>query len=126
MRNHLDDKRITVVDARAPERYAGEQEPIDPVAGHIPGAVNRFWQANLLDGKFKSAGELRAEFETLLAGRGPADLVHQCGSGVTSCHNLLAMEIAGLPGAQLYAGSWSEWITDPTHPVARGPEDCPA
>jgi thiosulfate/3-mercaptopyruvate sulfurtransferase len=117
---HLDDPHTIVVDARAAERYAGEQEPIDPVAGHIPGAVNRFWQANLVEGKFKSAAELRAEFETLLAGRRPADVVHQCGSGVTSCHNILAMEIAGLPGAQLYAGSWSEWIADPTRPIARG------
>ena len=117
---HLSDNRTTVLDARAPERYAGEQEPIDPVAGHIPGAVNRFWQANLADGKFKSAAELRAEFEVLLAGRAPADVVHQCGSGVTSCHNLLAMEVAGLPGGQLYAGSWSEWVADRARPVARG------
>jgi len=120
VREHIGDKRTTLVDARAPERYAGEQEPIDPVAGHIPGALNRFWQLNLIDGKFKPANELRAEFERLLAGRRAADLIHQCGSGVTSCHNLLAMEIAGLPGAQLYAGSWSEWVADPARPVARG------
>ncbi|HUL66496.1 MAG TPA: sulfurtransferase [Burkholderiaceae bacterium] len=118
--DHLGDPHTLVVDARAPERYAGEQEPIDPVAGHIPGAVNRFWQANLVDGKFKSPAALRAEFEPLLAGRRPEDLIHQCGSGVTSCHNVLAMEIAGLPGARLYAGSWSEWVADPTRPVARG------
>lgn len=117
---HLRDPGIVVVDARAPDRYAGEQEPIDPVAGHIPGAANRFWQMNLVDGKFKDAGQLRTEFETLLAGRAPADVIHQCGSGVTSCHNLLAMEIAGMRGARLYAGSWSEWIADPARPVARG------
>jgi thiosulfate/3-mercaptopyruvate sulfurtransferase len=117
---HLGDARTAVLDARAPERYAGEQEPIDPVAGHIPGALNRFWQLNLVDGKFKPAGQLRSEFETLLAGRRPADVIHQCGSGVTSCHNVLAMEIAGLPGARLYPGSWSEWVADPTRPVMRG------
>src|SRR5262249_54468102 len=120
VRDHLDDPDTIVVDARAVERYAGEQEPIDPVAGHIPGAVNRFWQANLADGKFKSPAALRAEFEPLLAGRRAEDLIHQCGSGVTSCHNVLAMEIAGLPGSRLYAGSWSEWVADPTRPVARG------
>jgi len=120
VRDHLGDPRTIVLDARALERYAGEQEPIDPVAGHIPGAVNRFWQANLTDGRFKSPTELRAEFDTLLAGRNPADVIHQCGSGVTSCHNLLAMEIAGLPGTRLYAGSWSEWIANPANPVARG------
>jgi thiosulfate/3-mercaptopyruvate sulfurtransferase len=117
---HLGDDRSLVLDARALERYAGEQEPIDPVAGHIPGALNRFWQANLADGRFKSAAELRAELDALLAGRAPGDVIHQCGSGVTSCHNLLAMEIAGLPGAQLYAGSWSEWVADPARPVTRG------
>ncbi|HTT10605.1 MAG TPA: sulfurtransferase [Burkholderiaceae bacterium] len=118
--DHLADPRTLVLDARAPERYAGEQEPIDPVAGHIPGAINRFWQANLADGKFKSPSALRTEFEALLAGRKPSDLIHQCGSGVTSCHNLLAMEIAGLHGTRLYAGSWSEWVADPTRPVAVG------
>lgn len=117
---HLNDANTVVLDARAGERYAGEQEPIDPVAGHIPGALNRFWQANLADGKFKSRDQLRAEFDALLAGRDSAHVVHQCGSGVTSCHNLLAMEIAGLPGASLYAGSWSEWVADPKRPVALG------
>jgi thiosulfate/3-mercaptopyruvate sulfurtransferase len=110
VRDHIGDKRSTLLDARAAERYAGEQEPIDPVAGHIPGALNRFWQLNLTDGKFKSPAELRAEYEALLAGKSPSEVVHQCGSGVTSCHSVLAMEIAGLPGSQLYAGSWSEWI----------------
>lgn len=118
--DHLGDLRTVILDARAVERYAGEQEPIDPVAGHIPGALNRFWQLNLVDGKFKSRSQLRAEFESLLSGRDAASVVHQCGSGVTSCHNLLAMEIAGLPGGQLYAGSWSEWVADSTRPIARG------
>jgi thiosulfate/3-mercaptopyruvate sulfurtransferase len=117
---HLKDAKTLVLDARAAERYAGEQEPIDPVAGHIPGAVNRFWQANLTDGRFKSAADLRAEFDALLAGRAPEDVIHQCGSGVTSCHNLLAMEIAGLHGTRLYAGSWSEWVADRTRPIATG------
>ncbi|MEY3775590.1 MAG: hypothetical protein RLZZ129_2370 [Verrucomicrobiota bacterium] len=116
-------KRATclVVDARAPERYRGEAEPIDKVAGRIPGAVNRFFKLNLkADLTFRPAQELRAEFATLLGGRPPGDVVHQCGSGVTACVNLLAMEHAGLSGSTLYAGSWSEWIADPARPVARG------
>lgn len=112
-----------VVDARAPERYRGEVEPLDPVAGHIPGAINRPFQQNLRpDGRFKPAPVLRQEFEALLAGRAPQSLIHQCGSGVTACHNLLAMELAGLPGGALYPGSWSEWCADPARPVARGDE----
>lgn len=117
----LGDAGTLLVDARAPERYAGTVEPIDPVAGHIPGAVNRCWQHNLQDGRFKPAGALRAEFDALLAGLPAAAVIHQCGSGVTAAHNALAMEIAGLPGAALYAGSWSEWIRDPARPVATGP-----
>jgi thiosulfate/3-mercaptopyruvate sulfurtransferase len=113
--------QLLLVDARAAERYEGRVEPIDPVAGHIPGAINRFWQDNLADGRFKSPAQLRAEFERLLAGRAPAQLTAQCGSGVTACHHLLAMHIAGLPGGQLYPGSWSEWIADPSRPVATGP-----
>lgn len=110
-----------VVDARAPERYRGEVEPLDPVAGHIPQAVNRPMAKNLTaDGRFKSAEELRDDFESLLAGRAPDTLVHSCGSGVTACHNLLAMEVAGLGGAALYAGSWSAWCADPRRPIARG------
>lgn len=111
-----------LVDARAPERYEGRLEPIDPVAGHIPGAISRFWQTNLADGRFKPAAQLRAEYEQLLAGRSPAQMVAQCGSGVTACHHLLAMHVAGLPGARLYVGSWSEWIADPSRPVATGPQ----
>lgn len=115
--------RTVLVDARAPERYRGEVEPIDAVAGHIPGAINRFWQANLADiaqGRFKSASELRQEFSALLSDRSPQEFIAYCGSGVTACHQLLAMAHAGLPGAALYAGSWSEWIADPARPVARG------
>ena len=112
-----------VLDARTPERYRGEQEPIDPVAGHIPGARNRPWQRNLNpDQTFKSAAMLRQEFEAALGSTVPTRVAHQCGSGVTACHNLLAMEIAGLPGSALYPGSWSEWIADPARPVAVGEE----
>ena len=110
-----------VLDARAAERFRGEIEPIDPVAGHIPGAVNRFFKANLRDDlTFRPADELRREFETLLGGRSAGNVGHQCGSGITACVNLFAMEHAGLTGSKLYAGSWSEWISDPTRPVARG------
>jgi thiosulfate/3-mercaptopyruvate sulfurtransferase len=114
------DPATVLIDARAAERYEGRVEPLDPVAGHIPGALNRPWQSNLRDGRFKPAAELRAEFEALLAGRAPQQVIHQCGSGVTAAHNMLAMMIAGLPGSALYAGSWSEWIRDPERPVVRG------
>jgi thiosulfate/3-mercaptopyruvate sulfurtransferase len=116
---------LRIVDARAPERYRGDVEPMDPVAGHIPGALNRPFGTNLRpDGRFKPAPVLRAEFEALLTQAGvPAEaLVHQCGSGVTACHNLLAATVAGLPEARLYPGSWSEWCADPARPVARGPQ----
>lgn len=110
-----------VLDARSPERFRGDAEPIDPVAGRIPGAMNRFHRANLdAAGRFKPAEALRSEFEALLAGRPPAAVIHSCGSGVTACHNLLAMEHAGLAGSVLYPGSWSEWSADPTRPVALG------
>jgi len=113
--------RMLIVDARIPERYAGEFEPIDPVAGHVPGALNRPFQRNLRpDGRFKPAEVLRDEYLALLAGRAPAEVVHLCGSGVTACNNLLAMEVAGLHGSALYAGSWSEWCADPLRPVATG------
>ncbi|MBY4679032.1 sulfurtransferase [Marinobacterium arenosum] len=112
---------LSLVDARNSERFRGEQEPIDPVAGHVPGAINRPLTDNLRDGRFKPADELRAEWQALLADR-PAGqpVVHMCGSGVTACHNQLAMEIAGLPGSAVYAGSWSEWIRDPQRPVTTG------
>ncbi len=113
--------RLRVVDARAAERFRGDIEPIDPVAGHIPGALNRCFKDNLgADGRFKPAPLLRAEFEALLGGQPAAQVVHQCGSGVTACHNLLAMEHAGWPGSALYPGSWSEWSADPARPIARG------
>ncbi len=114
---------LALVDARAAERYRGEVEPLDPVAGHIPGARNRPFAANLNpDLTFKPAAVLRAEFAELL-GTTPLDrVVHYCGSGVSACHNLLAMEIAGLPGTRLYPGSWSEWCADASRPVATGTE----
>ena len=111
--------RMYLVDARSADRFRGENESIDPVGGHIPGAVNRFFRENLqADGRFKPAAELRAEWLALLGGRAPEQVVHQCGSGVSACHNMLAMEIAGLPGSRLYAGSWSEWCSDRARPVA--------
>jgi thiosulfate/3-mercaptopyruvate sulfurtransferase len=112
---------MLLIDARSAERFRGDVEPLDPVAGHIPGAVNRPFTQNLgPDGTFKPAAALRTDFEALLRGDPPAKVVHQCGSGVTACHNLLAMEIAGLSGTRLYPGSWSEWCADPSRPVARG------
>ncbi len=117
----VDKQDRILLDARTPERYRGEQEPIDPVAGRIPGALNRPWQSNLnADQTFKSAGELRSEFETVLGKRTPEQITHQCGSGVTACHNVFAMELAGLHGSALYGGSWSEWIADASRPVATG------
>jgi thiosulfate/3-mercaptopyruvate sulfurtransferase len=112
---------LTLVDARAAERYRGEVEPMDPVAGHVPGALNRPYATNLNpDGTFKPADVLRREFAALLGTTPLGRVVHYCGSGVTACHNVLAMEIAGLPGTRLYPGSWSEWVADPSRPVARG------
>jgi len=119
--DHLGRPGQTLIDARATPRFKGEVEPLDPVAGHIPGALNRPFGQNLgADGKFKPAAQLRAEFETLLAGRDPATVVHHCGSGVSAVPNVLAMEIAGLGQAALYAGSWSEWSNTPGLPVAQG------
>jgi thiosulfate/3-mercaptopyruvate sulfurtransferase len=110
-----------LLDARAPDRFAGRNETIDPVAGHIPGAVNRFWKQNLdAQGRFKSGALLRAEYTALLDGRPPQQVIVQCGSGVTACHDALALHLAGLPGAALYPGSWSQWIADPSRPVANG------
>ncbi|HET7064369.1 MAG TPA: sulfurtransferase [Rudaea sp.] len=111
---------VVLLDARAAPRYRGEVEPIDPVAGHVPGARNRPFSDNLTaDGKFKPAAVLREEFSKLIAPHYPRDVVHMCGSGVTACHNLLAMEHAGLTGSRIYAPSWSGWITDPARPVER-------
>jgi len=110
-----------LVDARGAERFAGRNETIDPVPGHVPGARNHPFTRNLgADGRFLPAGELRERWLAFLASRPPAELVAMCGSGVTACHNLLALEHAGLVGARLYAGSWSEWIRDPRRPVATG------
>lgn len=117
----LNDPQSLLVDARTAERYRGEVEPIDPVAGHVPGAANRFYKANLKpDLTMRPAAELKQEFLALLDGRRPEQIGHQCGSGITACANLFAMEYAGLTGSNLYAGSWSEWVSDPSRPVARG------
>jgi len=111
--------RVRLIDARAAERFRGDVEPLDPVAGHIPGATLRFFKDNLLpDGRFKPAEQLREAFSAYTTPA--ADVVHHCGSGVTACHNLLAMAHAGLEGSRLYPGSWSEWCADPARPVARG------
>lgn len=120
--DHLRAPDLLILDARAEDRYAGENETLDPIGGHIPGARNRFFLDNLDDAGcyFKPADELRAEFADILDGRDPRTVVQQCGSGVTACHNLLAMEIAGLPGSKLYPGSWSEWCSDPVRPVVTG------
>ena len=115
------DSAFLVMDARAEERYRGDIEPLDKVAGHIPGAVNAPYEDNLdIGGEFLPAEELRERYLDLLGGVTPDQAIHMCGSGVTACHNVLAMEHAGLVGAKLYAGSWSEWITDPNRPVAKG------
>ena len=113
--------QVVLIDARAPERFRGEIEPLDQQAGHIPGASNRLFKMNLAaDGHFKPADQLRAEFSALLGAHRPGAVVHSCGSGVTACHNLLAMEHAGLAGSVLYPGSWSEWSSDSLRPVAKG------
>ena len=118
--DRISSKSVCLIDARSPDRFRGENETLDPVAGHIPGAVNRFFKNNLAeDGCFKPAAALRNEFAAIIHAHAPASVVHQCGSGVTACHNLLAMEVAGLNGSRLYPGSWSEWVSDRTRPVAR-------
>ncbi len=118
---HIGASTQHVLDARGAPRFKGEVEPIDPVAGHIPGALNRPFTQNIgADGLFKPADVLRAEFEALLGSRNPSDVVHQCGSGVSAVPNLLAMEVAGLGATTLYAGSWSDWCSDPARPVAQG------
>lgn len=111
---------FTVLDARAAERYRGDVEPMDPVAGHIPDALNRSHLNNLGEqGRFKPAEQLRQEFQDLLGSISAEMVVHQCGSGITACHNLFAMELAGLSGSSIYPGSWSEWVSDASRPVAR-------
>lgn len=119
----LDSPDMFLVDARSPDRFRGENETLDPIAGHIPGATNRFFRDNLsAEGTFKQQSVLREEFGALLKGHPPHRVVHQCGSGVTACHNALAMEAAGLHGSRLYAGSWSEWCASAARPVASGPK----
>jgi thiosulfate/3-mercaptopyruvate sulfurtransferase len=115
---------LVVIDARAASRFRGEPNPMDPIPGRIPGARNRPFADNLgPDGRFKTPGDLAADFARVLKGRAPAEAVLQCGSGVTACHNALAMAVAGLDGARLYPGSWSEWIADPSRPIETGPEN---
>ena len=117
----LADHSLTLVDARGAERFRGEVEPIDPVAGHIPGSVNRPYTENLeADGTFKQPDALRADFSEVIGTAPPTTIVNTCGSGVSACHNLLAMELAGITGTKLYPGSWSEWSADPSRPVAKG------
>ncbi len=117
----LEKRAGLLVDARAPERFEGKVEPLDAVAGHVPSAVNFPFSRNLSeDGRFLATAELRSLWLRFLGGRSASELVAMCGSGVTACHNLLALEAAGLPGGKLYAGSWSEWIRDPARPVATG------
>ena len=112
---------LMLIDARAPDRYRGENETLDPVGGRIPGALNRFFRDNLdANGRYKSPATLRAEWLHLLGGQSPGEVVHYCGSGVSACHNVLAMEVAGLSGSRLYPGSWSEWCADRSRPVATG------
>lgn len=115
---HLGDPAVLLLDARSAERFRGIGETLDPVGGHIPGAINRFFGANLdADGCLKPAGQLRMEFDALLGGARPDRVVHQCGSGVSACLNMIAMEVAGLPGSRLYPGSWSEWCSDRSRPM---------
>ena len=117
---HLGDPSVLLIDARSPDRYAGKPDPLDTIYGHIPGARNRYYRDNVDDaGTMRSGRELRTDFERVLAGNPASQAVMYCGSGITACHNLLAMEHAGLRGARLFAGSWSEWESDPKRPVER-------
>jgi thiosulfate/3-mercaptopyruvate sulfurtransferase len=117
---HLGDPSVLLIDARSPDRYAGKPDPLDTIYGHVPGARNRYYRHNVTDaGTMRSSRELRADFEQVLAGRPASEVVMYCGSGITACHNLLAMEHSGLRGARLFAGSWSEWESDPNRPVER-------
>jgi thiosulfate/3-mercaptopyruvate sulfurtransferase len=121
VREHLGDETTVLVDARAPDRFRGQNETIDPIGGRIPYARNRSYRDNLdASGRFKTPEILKDEFRSLLGASGPPQVVNYCGSGVSACHNLLAMEVAGLRGARLYPGSFSEWIADPSRPIASG------
>ena len=118
---NLEFKNFTVLDARAPKRFSGQFEPLDTQGGHIPHAINRYLQNNLEEtGKFKDPARLRSEFEALLGETGASAVVHSCGSGVTACHNLFALELAGMGVGRLFPGSWSEWIRDPSRPIETG------
>lgn len=113
--------RLLILDARSPERYSGREEKIDPIAGHIPGSINRPCTDNLdTEQRFLPTAHLQDGFETFLLGQNPSTVVHSCGSGVSACHNLFAMELVGLSGSRLYAGSWSEWIRDPLRSISVG------
>jgi thiosulfate/3-mercaptopyruvate sulfurtransferase len=116
--NNLQSGKNVVLDARANDRFHGQNETLDPIGGHIPGAINHFFKNNLSATAFKTPEQLFKDFVELLGSKKPSEVIHQCGSGVTACHNLLAMEVAGLKGSRLYAGSWSEWCADPTRPIA--------
>ena len=117
---HLDDPSVLLIDARSPDRYAGKPDPLDTIYGHIPGARNRYYRHNVTEtGTMRSGRELKTDFEKILAGSPASQAVMYCGSGITACHNLLAMEHAGLHGARLFAGSWSEWASDSSRPVER-------
>ncbi len=121
---HLGDPSVLLIDARSPDRYAGKPDPLDTIYGHIPGARNRYYRHNVTEaGTMRSRRELRTDFETILGGSPATQAVMYCGSGITACHNLLAMEHAGLHGARLFAGSWSEWESDPSRPVERSSND---
>ena len=114
---NLQSQKNIVLDARANDRFHGENETLDPVGGHIPGAINHFFKDNLSATAFKTPEQLFKDFIDLLGPNKPSQVIHQCGSGVTVCHNLLAMEVAGLKGSRLYAGSWSEWCANPERPI---------
>jgi len=116
--SNIASQKNLVLDARANDRFHGQNETLDPIGGHIPGALNHFFKNNLSATAFKAPEQLFKDFVGLLGSKKPSEVIHQCGSGVTACHNLLAMEVAGLKGSRLYAGSWSEWCADPTRPVA--------
>jgi len=118
--NNLSSQQYLVLDARSPDRYRGENETFDPVGGHIPGAINRFFKNNLdANGQFKSADDLAKEFRDLLGETPSESIIHQCGSGITACHNMFAMQLAGLNSSKMYPGSWSEWCADPTRPIEK-------
>jgi len=116
--HNLQAKLNVVVDARANDRFHGQNETLDPVGGHIPNAINHCFRENLSGKSFKTPEQLYKDFYGLLGSTKASEVIHQCGSGVTACQNLLAMEVAGLKGSRLYAGSWSEWCADPSRPIA--------